>query len=61
MLIVGGAVVSYAIFRGFMTGDDRFRLTIEPLIIALAMYGVNELVKMRNAHAPEPGEIAGRA
>jgi hypothetical protein len=44
-----------------MTGDDRFRLTIEPLIILLAVYGVNELIKMRNAHAPFPGEIAGRA
>jgi 4-amino-4-deoxy-L-arabinose transferase-like glycosyltransferase len=61
MLVVGGAIVSYAIFRGFMTGDDRFRLTIEPLIILLAIYGVNELLKMRAAHAPEPGEIAGRA
>jgi 4-amino-4-deoxy-L-arabinose transferase-like glycosyltransferase len=61
MLILTGSIVGYALFRGFMTGDDRFRLTIEPLIILLAMYGVNELVKMRNAHAPEPGEIAGRA
>jgi 4-amino-4-deoxy-L-arabinose transferase-like glycosyltransferase len=61
MLIVTGSIVSYAIFRGFMTGDDRFRLTIEPLIILLAVYGVNELIKMRNAHAPFPGEIAGRA
>ncbi|HKW15756.1 MAG TPA: glycosyltransferase family 39 protein [Candidatus Krumholzibacteria bacterium] len=61
MLILTGSIVSYALFRGFMTGDDRFRLTIEPLIILLAVYGVSEFVKMRNALAPEPGEIAGRA
>jgi 4-amino-4-deoxy-L-arabinose transferase-like glycosyltransferase len=61
MLILTGSIVSYALFRGFMTGDDRFRLTIEPLIILIAIYGVSEFVKMRNAHAPEPGEIAGRA
>ena len=60
-LIITGAIASYSFFRGFMTGDDRFRLTIGPLIILLAIYGMRELVKLRERHAPEPGEIAGRA
>jgi 4-amino-4-deoxy-L-arabinose transferase-like glycosyltransferase len=54
-LILTGAIAFYALFRGFMTGDDHFRLTIEPLIILLAIYGVNELLRMRSAHAPLPG------
>lgn len=60
-LIITGAIASYSLFRGFMTGDDRFRLTIGPLIILLAIHGMRELVKLRERHAPEPGEIAGRA
>ena len=60
-LVITGAIASYSLFRGFMTGDDRFRLTIGPLIILLAIYGMRELVKLREKHAPEPGEAAGRA
>ncbi len=60
-MIITGAIASYALLRGFMTGDDRFRLTVGPLIILLAIYGMRELVRLREKHAPEPGEIAGRA
>ena len=60
-LNIAGAIASYSLLRGFMTGDDRFRLTIGPLIILLAIYGMRELVKLRERHAPEPGEMAGRA
>jgi 4-amino-4-deoxy-L-arabinose transferase-like glycosyltransferase len=60
-LIITGAIASYSLLRGFMTGDDRFRLTIGPLIILLAIYGMRELVRLRNLHAPQPGEVTGRA
>jgi 4-amino-4-deoxy-L-arabinose transferase-like glycosyltransferase len=51
-LILTGSILSYALVRGFMTGDDRFRLTIEPLIILLGIYGMRELLKIRSAHGP---------
>ncbi|HEX6791149.1 MAG TPA: hypothetical protein VF247_07555 [Candidatus Krumholzibacteria bacterium] len=52
-LIMTGAVLSYAIVRGFMTGDDTPRLVIEPLIVLLAMYGLHELLRLRsNAGQP---------
>ncbi len=60
-LILTGSIASYSLLRGFMTGDDRFRLAIEPLIILLAIYGMRELMRLRNMHAPMPGEVAGRA
>ena len=53
-LILTGAIAGYGLFRGFMTGDDRFRLTIEPLIILLAIYGMRELLKVRSTHGPDP-------
>lgn len=53
-LTLTGSILAYALFRGFMTGDDRFRLTIEPLIILVAVYGVSELLKLRSANGAEP-------
>lgn len=53
-LILTGAVLSYAFVRGFMTGDDRPRLVIEPLIILLAMYGLRELLQIRTRAGIEP-------
>lgn len=53
-LVLTGSILAYALFRGFMTGDDRFRLTIEPLIILVAVYGVRELLKLRSANGAEP-------
>jgi 4-amino-4-deoxy-L-arabinose transferase-like glycosyltransferase len=59
--ILIGSILSYAFLRGFMTGDDRFRLTIAPLLMLVAMYGMMALVGVRNAHGPRPGEVTGRA
>lgn len=56
VLVLAGALVAYALFRGFMTGDERFRLTIEPLIILLAIYGVRELLELRRRHGLAPDE-----
>lgn len=53
-LILSGSIIAYALFRGFMTGDDRFRLTIEPLIILTAIYGFHELMKLRSRHGSAP-------
>jgi 4-amino-4-deoxy-L-arabinose transferase-like glycosyltransferase len=53
-LILAGAILSYAFVRGFMTGDDRPRLVIEPLIILLAMYGMRELVRIRDDAGKDP-------
>jgi 4-amino-4-deoxy-L-arabinose transferase-like glycosyltransferase len=47
MLIACGAILCYAFVRGFMTGDDRPRLVIEPLLILVAVYGLRELWKLR--------------
>lgn len=47
-LIMSGAILGYAIVRGFMTGDDSPRLVIEPLIILVAMYGLRELLRLRS-------------
>ena len=55
-LILTGAILSYAFVRGFMTGDDRPRLVIEPLIILLAIYGMRELVRIRNDAGRDPAE-----
>lgn len=55
-LILSGGALSYAFVRGFMTGDDRPRLVIEPLIILLALYGLHELMKLRNAAGQPPVE-----
>ena len=53
VLVMSGAILSYAFVRGFMTGDDRPRLVIEPLIVLVAMYGIRELLRIRsNAGAP---------
>jgi hypothetical protein len=53
-LILAGGALSYAFVRGFMTGDDRPRLVIEPLIILVALYGVRELLRLRSAAGGEP-------
>jgi 4-amino-4-deoxy-L-arabinose transferase-like glycosyltransferase len=52
-LIIAGTVLSYAFVKGFMTGDDRPRVVVEPLIILLAVYGLYELLKIRNAAGRE--------
>ena len=48
-LIMAGAIVSYAILRGFTGGDDRARLVVEPLLILVAMYGARSLLAARHA------------
>lgn len=48
MLILTGAILAYAFMRGFMTGDDRPRLVIEPLIILVAIYGLHALLQLRD-------------
>jgi 4-amino-4-deoxy-L-arabinose transferase-like glycosyltransferase len=48
-LILSGAILSYAIVRGFMTGDDRPRLVIAPLIVLVAVYGIHELLRIRSS------------
>jgi hypothetical protein len=55
-LILCGTIVSYAFVRGFMTGDDRPRLVIEPLIVLVALYGMRELLKLRSAAGAPPAK-----
>ncbi len=55
-LILAGGALSYAFVRGFMTGDDRPRLVIEPLIILIALYGVRELMRIRSAAGQQPAQ-----
>ena len=55
-LILTGAIVSYAFVRGFMTGDDRARLVIEPLIVLLAIYGIRELLRIRDDAGKDPAD-----
>jgi 4-amino-4-deoxy-L-arabinose transferase-like glycosyltransferase len=49
-LILTGVILSYAIVRGFVGGDDRTRLIVEPQIILVSVYGLRELLKIRSAN-----------
>ncbi|HET6349714.1 MAG TPA: glycosyltransferase family 39 protein [Candidatus Krumholzibacteria bacterium] len=51
-LILTVSIFAYAFVRGFMTGDDRFRLTIEPLIILMGVFGLRELMRLRGSSRP---------
>jgi 4-amino-4-deoxy-L-arabinose transferase-like glycosyltransferase len=55
-LILTGAILSYALLRGFMTGDDRPRLLIEPLLILVSFYGVHELLRIRSRAGTTPAD-----
>ena len=58
-LILTGAILSYAVLRGFMTGDDRPRLLIEPILILVAIYGMRELLRIRSGAGANPATRAG--
>ncbi len=58
-LVLTGAIVSYAVLRGFYGAAERARLPVEPLIILVAFYGAKVLLDARRsggqpAAAPAP-------
>ena len=48
-LLLTGAIVSYAVLRGFYGAAERARLPVEPLIILVALYGAKVLLDARRA------------
>lgn len=46
-LVLAGAIVAWAVVRGFYGGADRARLPVEPLIILVAFFGAKVLLDAR--------------
>jgi 4-amino-4-deoxy-L-arabinose transferase-like glycosyltransferase len=46
-LVLAGVVICHALLRSFLGGSEEARLPVEPLVILLAFYGLNELLIAR--------------
>jgi Dolichyl-phosphate-mannose-protein mannosyltransferase len=60
-LVLTGAILSYAVLRGFYGAAERARLPVEPLIILVALYGAKVLLDARRAGGQPAAALAPEA